>query len=138
MGGPNYPINDDISMSVIARQDIFNVYNTTLGNADDKVLLKWSNIKDSKNHFYSLKFDYSVAKPNTIITGTGKFYKPTAIEKPVIVAPIPSTTTQILTKDIVGPVNNGPNLPGYGIGLSKQLMKDLDIQDGDVVYFNVV
>lgn len=138
MGGPKYPINDDTSMSVIARQTKLSVYNTTLGNSEDKTSLKWSNIKDSKKYFYSIKFDYNVAKPDIIITGTGKFYNPNNVSKEIVVNPIPNTTTQILASDIVGPVNNGPNIPGYGIGLSKQLMKDLNIQDGDVVYFDVV
>ena len=137
MGGPNYPISDDTSMSVIARQTTFTVYNTTLGNSDDKVLLKWSNIKDSKKRFYSIKFDYSVAKPDIIIGKTAKFYKPSDIGKEITVNPIPNTSNQILVNDIVGSVNNGPNIVGYGIGLSKQLMKDLNIQDGDVVYFNI-
>jgi hypothetical protein len=137
MGGPNYPISDDTSMSVIARQTAFNVYNTTLGNSDDKVVLKWSNIKNSTKRFYSIKFDYSVAKPDTIITKTGKFYKPSDVTKEITVSPIPNTSNQILVSSVVGPVNNGPNITGYGIGLSKQLMKDLNIQDGDVVYFNI-
>ena len=36
-----------------------------------------------------------------------------------------------------GPVNVGPNINGYGIGMSESLMNSLGLHEGDVVYFTI-
>ena len=128
MGAQNYPIEGTTSMSIITRQST----NTVTPNP-----MTWDTIKDSNNYFYSLRFDYNVAKPNLIIQGKTKFYNPNNLNNaPIVIEPL--GTTAITASNIKGPINNGPNGVKSGIGMSKALMKALGIQDGDVVYFEIV
>jgi hypothetical protein len=129
MGHPqNYPIEGTTSMSIVTRQST----NTITPNP-----MLWDSIKDSNNYFYSLRFDYDVAKPNLIIQGKTKFYNPTNLKNPPIVIE-PMGDTAITTTNIRGPINNGPSGIKSGMGMSKALMKALGVQDGDVVYFEIV
>jgi hypothetical protein len=128
MGAQNYPIEGTTSMSIITRQST----NTVTPNP-----MTWDTIKDSNNYFYSLRFDYNIAKPNLIIQGKTKFYNPNNLKNaPIVIEPL--GTTAITSSNIKGPINNGPNGIKSGIGMSKALMKALGIQDGDVVYFEIV
>ncbi len=128
MGAQNYPIEGTTSMSIITRQNT----NTVTPNP-----MTWNDIKDSNNYFYSLRFDYNVANPNLIVQGKTKFYNPNNLKNaPIVIEPI--GTTAITTSNIKGPINNGPSGVKSGIGMSKALMKALGVQDGDVVYFEIV
>ena len=127
-------------MNIIVRQDTYSVYGTNVNNVDDRVDLTWKDISGSTKYFYATKFDFDVAKPNRIITGTSIFYNPKNITAPITVGPIVDNLAdgKIIISDIQGPVNVGPNGVTSGLGLSKQLMKDLKVNDGDVVYFEIV
>jgi hypothetical protein len=97
--------------------------------------IKWSDLKDDKKtDFYSLKFALDVVSPNTIIKGTTTFFNPNN-KKTVTIQPI--NQPSITKSNIKGPINIGPKINGYGIGLSSSLMKKLGLFDGDVVYFNI-
>ena len=68
------------------------------------------------------------------------FYNPNNIKSPITINPIMDNLAdgKIIISDIQGPVNVGPNGVTSGLGLSKQLMKDLKVNDGDVVYCEIV
>ncbi|GAH14198.1 unnamed protein product [marine sediment metagenome] len=42
-----------------------------------------------------------------------------------------------ITNVYEGPINVGPAIEGYGIGLSGKLMRELSLEDGQVVYFRM-
>jgi hypothetical protein len=118
MGGPNYQISDD----------------TTLGIANG---IKWSTIKDSTYKFYCTNFllDRTILAEK-IRTGVTTFYNPNGNKKTVTVSPsYQLDTTQTIVAN--GPVSIGPSSEKYGIGLSKSLMTELGLYDGDVVYFRI-
>ena len=66
-------------------------------------------------------------------------------EKPSVEVPLDHNINQVLENDVVkydqstfqGPINIGPNVTGYGIGLSKKLMDDLKVYPGGVLYFRI-
>jgi len=41
------------------------------------------------------------------------------------------------TLNVSGPVNVGPFIDGYGIGLSNKLMSELKISEGEILYFRI-
>ena len=75
-------------------------------------------------------------KEHRIIQGTTKFYNPNDVKNPITIAP--AASGQINVNNISGPINVGPTGIKSGLALSKQLMKDLKVQDGDVVYFEII
>ena len=127
MGGPNYEIKETISMNIISRQTEHTI---------EPNPITWKDLSSSTRYFYSTKFDFDVAKPNLIIKGTTKFYNPKDVKTPITVPPVGSG--EINVNNITGPINAGPTLVKSGLALSKQLMKDLKVQDGDVVYFEII
>ena len=127
MGGPNYEIKETISMNIISRQTEHTI---------EPNPITWKDLSSSTRYFYSTKFDFDVAKPNLIIKGTTKFYNPKDVKTPITVPPVGSG--QINVNNITGPINAGPTGVKSGLALSKQLMKDLKVQDGDVVYFEII
>ena len=127
MGGPNYEIKETVSMNIISRQTEHPIEPSTI---------TWKDLTGSTRYFYSTRFDFDVAKPNLIIRGTTKFYNPKDIKTPITVPPVGSG--QINLNNITGPINVGPTGVKSGLALSKQLMKDLKVQDGDVVYFEII
>jgi hypothetical protein len=130
MGGKNYNIEDNMDMSLI--NQVSSIEGTTTSFTDK---IKWSDLKDDKKtDFYSLKFALDVVSPNTIIKGTTTFFNPNN-KKTVTIQPI--NQPSITKSNIKGPINIGPKINGYGIGLSSSLMKKLGLFDGDVVYFNI-
>ena len=140
MGSQNYPIKDTQPMNIIVRQDTYRVYGTNVNNVDDKIDLTWKDISGSTKYFYSTKFNLDRGGVNRIIKGTSIFYNPNNIKSPITINPIMDNLAdgKIIISDIQGPVNVGPNGVTSGLGLSKQLMKDLKVNDGDVVYFEIV
>jgi hypothetical protein len=125
MGGKEYPIDDDTNM------DIISLY---VNNDKTQTKTTWADIKgtSSVESFYSSRFDLQVSKPNKIIDFFGKteFYNP---QKNTYLALTSAFNNN--TKRYTGPINRGPGMDG--IGMSKKLMKDLDLYDGDVVYFRL-
>jgi len=127
MGGKNYPIEDNIAMSIINQVTEIKGFPV---NISDKVT--WSKIKDNKDSwFFSTKYALDVSSPNKIIKPTTYFKNPNDKNGSiVIVQPLEYITSP------KGPINIGPKVTGYGIGLSSALMKELKLKDGDVVYFS--
>jgi hypothetical protein len=132
MGGTKYAIADNIEMGILAR--VTNKTKTT-GDVNHKNIL-WNDIKNDNTHyFYAIKFDLRVSA-NFILSAKTTFTNP-ANGKSITVSPIGETVTDINLSNISGAIHKGPGVDGYGIGLSKKLMNDLGVHDGEVVYFTV-
>jgi hypothetical protein len=140
MGGKNYTLNNEDEMGIINRV-LSKTKNSGVIGRTDKIY--WQDIKDNKtNQFYSIRFDLSSTYPSLIISAKTTFVNPNKNKshEPVSVSPLwnsESDSTVMTPLNIKGPINRGPNVPGYGVALSKKLMKDLDLVDGDVVYFTM-
>ena len=124
-------------MSIISRVTSKTVVGTTT-NTNNQVVnyLTWKDIKDTKNKFYSLRFDLSVASANTIIKASTYFLNPNN-SKTATADRIGENVETITQTNIKGPISVGPKIDGYGIALSQTLMIELGLSDGDVVYFNM-
>jgi hypothetical protein len=126
MNGGIYKIDDDMTMGVI---------NNILTDPKPKPLL-WSEIKDksSNSYFYGTRFLTLNISGDKIITANTKFINPKN-NKEVIVSPSYDLSSTV--KKAIGPVHVGPSLSGYGICMSDKLMRDLELFDGDIVYFKL-
>ena len=129
MGGSKYPINDATTMSILSRQKNPNSSQTEI---------KWGSIKDlsSTHSFYSSRFHLGTVNPDSLLTTFGKteFYNPQKNTHLVLQAKVESSGDYTIKKP-TGPVHVGPALDG--IGMSKKLMKELNLYDGDIVYFRL-
>ena len=129
MGGSKYTIDDTIAMNIISKYQQTDKKNT---------VIKWGDIKDDKtNMFYASKFSLGGASPNTIIDRytTTEFLNPDPKKSKKVFKL--TSSYNFTDKKFSGPINVGPKIDGYGIGMSKQLMKELDLFDGDIVYFRL-
>lgn len=120
MGDREYPIDDDIVMSIAGQLDGY-----------DKVY--WGDIKNSNQLFYAARFKENPEFISYILTTT-KFYNPR--EK---VTKELNTNINPSSKTFTGPVHIGPSksVGGFGIGMSPKLMEELKLKTGDVVYFKM-
>jgi len=132
MGGTTYKVDENIEMGILAR--VTNKTKNT-GDVNHKNIL-WNDIKNDNTHyFYAIKFDLRVSA-NFIVKAKTTFTNPSN-GKSITVLPIGETVAEINLSNISGAIHKGPSLDGYGIGLSKKLMSDLGVHDGEVVYFTM-
>ena len=136
MGSDIYPISDTTHMSVVSR-----FKNKVVTDKDGKGGLSWGELKkySTKQNFYSARFVLQdKISPDRIGTGKTTFLNPkNKIEKTITPSySLDRTLTNVPFK-VEGPVNVGPNVNGYGIGMSESLMKLLEIHEGEVVYFTI-
>ena len=136
MGSDIYQISDNTHMSIVSR---FN--NKIVIDKNGNGGLTWGELKGytSTQNFYSSKFTLqSNITPDHIGTGITTFLNPTN-NKTTIINPSYSLDRTLTNSPFKaeGPVNIGPNINGYGIGMSESLMKQLDIHEGQVVYFTI-
>jgi hypothetical protein len=136
MGSDIYPISDTTHMSVVSR-----FKNKVVTDKDGKGGLSWGELKkySTKQNFYSARFVLQdKISPDRIGTGKTTFLNPkNKIEKTITPSySLDRTLTNVPFK-AEGPVNVGPNVNGYGIGMSESLMKLLEIHEGEVVYFTI-
>ena len=129
MGSSNYPISDDTTMSLV----------TQLPNTQS---LTWGEIKNKSEDyaFYSLKFQQSnTITPSKIQSSVTNFksLKKDGSNKVSLTGVKYDMTGSVGSRIVKGPINVGPNVEGYGIGMSKSLMEDLGLVEGDVVYFQM-
>lgn len=151
MGGDKYPIAGKTEMSLLTQVPNLFSANGQGVNAFSNTKIKWDDaLKYSDtNLFYSTRFKLSDV-PNltkdkvagNIFAASTEFLVPTSKTgyKSVTVLPIAPDPNNALTPDkLQGPINIGP-AEGieYGIGLSKKLMKQLKLKDGDIVYFRLI
>ena len=131
MGSEKYPIPDETTMSIVNLEGTLKP-------------IKWSGIKDNGQKYYSTKFIPSSTPAKLLLSNQTQtvFLNP---EKPSDEVTLDHNINQVLENDVVkydqstfqGPINIGPNVTGYGIGLSKKLMDDLKVYPGGVLYFRI-
>ena len=141
MGGTNYPLSYDTEMSIIngmKSSDFSGGANLTFDpitgarNPNNRII--WDQMKNSSDYFFSIRFDKNTPI-SKIITYSPTFYNAKNMK---LARGIALPFYQIIpTAKVIGAINSGPSTGNYGIGLSPQLMKDLGLHDGDVVYFTI-
>ena len=137
MGGKTNPIGDDTEMFLP------NYLKDVVVKPSS---LKWSEIKNSGKYFYSAPFDMKVlATSNKLMVGsTTTFFNPLSNLTKVNNSDI-QLNSDNGTRYVNGPVDSGVrrvsdkdgNYSDFGLTLSSNMMKDLKLKDGDVVYFNI-
>jgi hypothetical protein len=141
MGGENNKLEDTVTMSLLNGVDRYSneqfkklIINPNPSNLTISTPLKWETVKTvtESNYFYSTMFLSKRVNPNYIISTTTTFKNPNN-GNTVTVPPI--NTSPMYASNLTGPVNIGPSLDGYGVALSRKLMTELGLKDGDVVYF---
>lgn len=118
MGGTGYTINDGATMNI--------------ANG-----IEWSKIKDSKYKFYSTTFKLSKILNEANIREVVTTFKNPKNGKTTVLNPSYQLDSSLGTIVANGPVNIGPNSTTYGMGMSNELMTELGLYDGDVVYFKM-
>ena len=141
MGGTNYPLSYNTEMSIIngmKSSDFSGGGNLTFDpitgarNPNNKII--WDQIKNSSDYFFSIRFDKNTPI-SKIITYAPTFFNAKNMK---LSQGIAQPFYQLIpTAKVIGAINSGPSTGNYGIGLSPQLMKDLGLHDGDVVYFTI-
>ncbi len=126
MDGPNYPINSGVTMSIIDK-------------SPNITPLTWGELGKSNNthNFYTTKFQLDKVSVNKIETGNTYFFNPKNGNYLMVNPSYGNLSLPEGNRTVNGAVSVGPNIDGYGIGLSYHLMKSLGLSDGDVVYFNI-
>lgn len=127
MGGPNYQMSDTTSMGIIAKTTSLSIKNSPL---------KWDSVYKygQGKYYYATNFDLTTVKADDVIKFKTTFINPNSSKK-ITVVPIYSLNQDNIV--FQGPIDLISPTKNYGIALSQQLMYDLNIQDGEVVYFNL-
>ena len=133
------PLSDDIVMSIPTK---LSESVTVKPNQ-----LKWGEIKNSNKYFFSVPIDFSVVKTTDYLmfNSTTQFLNP--LKK---LAKTVNADSQLNSDNgaryVNGPIDSGErviestesgNTEYFGLTLSKNLMKDLKLVNGDVVYFTI-
>jgi len=99
--------------------------------------INYSLISTSNNRYFMTKFQLSKSVTPEIIRTSITTFKNPKNGKQLILNPnyqLDINVGPIITE---GPVAVGPNIKKYGIALSKKLMEELGLFDGEVVYFKM-
>ena len=127
MGVNDYDIGDDVVMSLLSR--------LTSDTAVNKQIT-WGGIKEKSNsmsfyssHFHVKQTDYITNKKYT----TTEFFNPSNGKKITV-----NTNYDFTNTKFEGPINIGPNISGYGIGISGKIRRELGINPGEIIYFRMV
>lgn len=129
LGFKNYPIEENYNMVVASKID----------NVGE---LKWSEISNTSSEylFYSMNFNIDNGNPkitaNEVAKAVTTFVNPEK-NKTIKVEKF-SITGAAGSRKVNGPVDVGPNNGKYGVGMSRALMQKLELNDGDIVYFDMV
>ena len=136
MDGKKYSIDPKTVMSI---PNVTKVINVDSGDETRKQKILWGDINKSNNYFYAVNYDLGnmvfVPQGDKILQGTTTFFNPQNNKQIVIKGFLTNET--VTPQNIKGGIHKGPNVNGCGIALSKMLAKNLGINEGDVVYFNV-
>ena len=129
MGEANYPIEPTSTMSLIPKSKFI-----------PKPAFTWENVSEfsDKYQFYSTRFINNKMDVNDTLTNYKTvFYNPNSNNTKTVthVYSLDKTTQNPIT--FSGPIDNIRDQENYGIALSPKLMKDLGLQDGDIVYFKL-
>lgn len=138
IGTSLHPLGDDVSMKIL----------TNYGNPDGtQTQVTWGQIKGitDTHSFYGCRFVDDLLFRSSDI-GDGKYpngilelYPKTEFKNPAkpIITKTVTTNINHTTSEYEGPVHVGPAVT-YGITMSAKLMKDLDLAQGDIVYFRLI
>jgi len=129
MGESNYAIQDDNVMSLIPKSKFI-----------PKPVFTWGNIRQfsDKYYFYSTRFISDKMDINETLTDYKTLFLNPKGNKNMTLPHVYSIDNTIQTPIMFGgPIDNIRDEKEYGIALSPKLMKDLDLQDGDIVYFKL-
>jgi hypothetical protein len=118
MGGTGNTINDTTSMNI--------------ANG-----IKFSDIQNTNYKYFMVNFQLSRQITADLIRTAKTTFKNPKNNKTVVVNPNYQLDSSLGTIVAEGPVAIGPISSTYGIALSKKLMSELKLFDGDVVYFNM-
>ena len=125
MGGARAPIFDEKHMSIISR--------VVIKETQKSYPVKWSQV-NKDNEFYSSKFNFS---GGFIPDSLAYDFRTTTFLNPFV----NKEKTLINSYNYDTNVFDGPidvlTMAGYGIALSRKLMKDLDLYEGEIVYFRL-
>lgn len=126
MGSSDYMITNETRMELISGL-----------SESPSSIIKWGDISNKISEFYSTRVIYNSNDKNKIKTFKTEFLNPktkTAYQL--------TNNYDFSNKLFTGIVHNGPQLStneiGYGIGLSYQLMKKLQVNEGDIIYFRLI
>ena len=129
MGEKNYSMTDSIVMSVVSKNNqIVTNPSFTWGEA-----FKFSD----KYQFFATKFLFDKIPATTVTTMDTTFFNPTNNKSITVKSDYKLDTRTTTPIEFSGPIDIIRDAEPYGIALSIKLMKDLGLQDGDIVYFNV-
>ena len=148
MGGTGYTMENTTSMSIISKAVGLNVNPSPL---------KWDKVQTFTDTYYFYATNFQLDKTFTVKDKDGKntninvkaedvikytttFINPIDPTKKVVVTPSYSLVQNVdptIPIKFQGPIDLMKTVDTYGIALSSKLMTDLNVQDGDVIYFNL-
>jgi hypothetical protein len=132
MGGSNYSISPNTQMALINK-----LTETSPFNIIKPKQLLWSDVQNSNSLYYSTKFKLGgVVTANKIIQATTKFYNPQNRKEFTLGSDF-QLDEDAGQRRFQGPIDIGPT-GIYGMGMSKDLMFQLGLNDGDIVYFKLI
>jgi hypothetical protein len=128
MGEEKYPLYDDNVMSVVAsNNDIVKSPSFTwMAAAKEK----------EKSYFFATKFTFNEKSASSICKLDATFNNPSK-NITITVTPKYELDTRVKPIKFSGPIDIIKDIEPYGIALSSKLMRDLNLHDGDIVYFNI-
>jgi hypothetical protein len=104
--------------------------------------LTWQEVsQQTKNqYFYSTKFKLDEVSADKVINSKSIFLNPKNGRSKSFDSTysLDFTTLGGEPRRYQGPIDVFPEMDSYAMGMSLKLMKDLDLSDGDVVYFNLI
>lgn len=130
MGGAKYNVDDKNEMELINKLD------SKLRTINPKKL-PWAEIKNTGQYFFACKFDLRYTTADYIASATTTFYNPQTKGDLFTLTPNYQLDKDHGKIQVQGAVDIIPNSLGYGIVMSGELMKKLDLHDDDVVYFKM-
>ena len=99
--------------------------------------INYSTISSSNDRYFITNFQLSKSIDDDYIRTAKTTFKNPKNNNTVLLEPNYQLDPNLGTIVTEGPVAVGPNDRKYGIGLSKKLMTELRLTNGDVVYFRM-
>ena len=142
MGSKENPMMDDYEMSIVNKISNRVILGGSLNPINNLQKLTWKDVKNSNSKFYSCKFylknkNVSSNVANVIYNLTTTFINPNGKNGDIKITLSPPNESTITPDTLSGAVNVGPNSTNYGISLSPELFDQLEIKNGDFIYFRL-
>ena len=135
MGGKDNPLDKSVDMNIVSK--------LTKNSFGDPIVINpnrvtWGDIEglSKTKQFFSTKFQIGSVNPNDIVKNYFIFKNPLSkTSKTIKVTPSYQLNISSGNRTVQGPVSVGPGVDGFGMAMSIKLMNDLDLYNGDIVYF---